>query len=191
MDTIVCVDGGLKHAVQLSLNPAILIGDMDSVKIPHRHCLSNETQVVTYPVEKDETDLELALKWVAGNNFGKALIVGISGGRLDHTLANIQLLARPDWPFQPCFWDSGQFAWIIKNGQGIDLDGYRGYTMSLIPQSNRVESVNCIGTKYTLHSAQLKSGSTRAISNIIVQNTARISVGEGVLLIIITGPELV
>lgn len=91
--TIIAVDGGIEHCLNLGMIPDILIGDMDSVdqaileELPH-------LKQIKYPKEKDESDLELALDYCNLDLFEKVTIFGGLGGFLDHTLANLFLLPR-------------------------------------------------------------------------------------------------
>ncbi len=185
-DKIICADGGLGHAVKLSLPVTALLGDMDSLEVEHLNHLDGNTQVYKVPVEKDQTDMELALRWVLDAGFAEVVIVGIDGGRLDHTLANIHLLSQRYWSFQSCFWKSDQYTWLLKDNQTLNLDGYLGKTISIIPMSESVDGVTVKGMKYKLCDDSLKFGSTRGISNEIVCESARIKLRKGVLAAILT-----
>ena len=93
----IAVDGGLGYCGVLGIEPDLILGDFDSVsegearavvqleqEIPHR--------VIRLPVEKDDTDMLAALKEGLGRGYRDFRIYGGTGGRLDHTLANIQCL---------------------------------------------------------------------------------------------------
>ncbi|MCB1756141.1 MAG: thiamine diphosphokinase [Gammaproteobacteria bacterium] len=187
-DDIVCVDGGLRHADALERTPRVVIGDMDSIEQARLREIADRVEVLRYPAEKDETDLEIALHWVASAGFDRALIAGISGGRLDHTLANIHLLARHEWRFELCFWEQGQYAWLINGGQSVQLDTHSGFTLSLLPLSETVTGISTRGMQYPLSNARLAFGSTRGISNVVLQSPAAVSVQSGKLLVIVTPP---
>lgn len=190
-DTLVCVDGGLRHADQMNLTPDLLLGDMDSIDENRLATLQETINVLQYPAEKNETDLELALCWVSERDYKHILIAGISGGRLDHTLANIHLLAQRPWPGELCLWHEGQFAWLLTDGKRIDLSEYSGYTLSLLPLSMQVSGVTTIGMQYPLKDATLEFGSTRGISNVVQKQVAEVSILEGILLAIATHSEAV
>ncbi len=96
-DLLIAADGGARVARKLGFTPQVLIGDLDS--LPTREVKRLEaagTRVIRYPVEKDETDLELALDFALGEGAGEILILAPFGGRLDQTLGNLSLLNRDD-----------------------------------------------------------------------------------------------
>ncbi len=185
-DTIICVDGGLAHAVKLALPVAVLLGDMDSVQNRHLKHLGENTQVLTFSAEKDQTDMELALDWASDAGFVSVVIIGINGGRLDHTLTNIHLLSRGTWLFETCFWEARQYTWILKSGQNLNFLEKQGHTLSLIPMSETVSGITIEGMKYPLDNESLSFGSTRGISNEIVDASAKVVLQAGVLVVMLS-----
>ena len=96
-DWIIAADGGARHALACGRPPHLVIGDMDSIPTGIRAELETQgTEFLAFPAAKDETDLELALLHAAAEGATDILVAGALGGRLDQTLANIQLLARPE-----------------------------------------------------------------------------------------------
>ncbi len=187
-DIIVCADGGLRHADRLSLPPRVILGDMDSIEQNRLQELGSEVDILNYPSDKNETDLELALKWVEDNGCQQALVAGISGGRMDHTLANIHLMAGKQWHFELCFWERGQYAWVINDGQTVSLNPYQGYTLSLLPLTELVSGIVTKGLKFPLNNEQLEFGTTRGISNVVMADYASVSIDTGKLLLVVTLP---
>lgn len=185
-DAIICVDGGLKHIDALAMKPDIVIGDMDSISPQRLAELGSQTTKIQHPSEKDETDLELALRWANEHAFEKVLLVGISGGRLDHTLANIHLMAAGSWSFELCAWQPGQYLWLMNAGETLKLNDYAGLTVSLLPMTERAEGVSTQGVKYMLHNATLGFGTTRGVSNVIASQQASVSLSAGRLLVVLT-----
>jgi thiamine pyrophosphokinase len=96
-DYLVCADGGLHHLLRSGLQPDLVAGDMDSILPDELRALeARGVRLARYPVTKDETDLELALRLVSEEGYKTIRIVAALGGRLDQTLGNIFLLARPE-----------------------------------------------------------------------------------------------
>ena len=87
-DHILAADGGYRHCKAINLTPDLLLGDFDSLGIP-----PDTLPVQTFPVEKDDTDTMLALKTGLNLGYRTFHIYGGTGGRMDHTLANLQALA--------------------------------------------------------------------------------------------------
>lgn len=189
-DTIVCVDGGLKHIDALALIPDIIIGDMDSISHQRLAELGDLIPRIQHPSEKDETDLELALQWASDSAYEKVLLAGISGGRLDHTLANIHLMAVGSWAFELCAWQPGQYLWIMNSGETLRLNNYVGLTVSLLPMTEKAEGIRTEGVKYMLHNETLEFGTTRGVSNLIESQNAIISLVTGRLLVVLTYSDI-
>ena len=97
-DQLVAVDGGLRHCASLEVWPTILIGDLDSA--PSElidEARSRDIAVHAFPVDKDATDLELAMDLALESGATAVTVVAPFGGRLDHELATISLLAASRW----------------------------------------------------------------------------------------------
>jgi thiamine pyrophosphokinase len=95
-DWIIGADGGAAQALAWGLVPHLVIGDMDSLPGEARAALEAQgSRFVVHPRAKDETDLELALTYATQRGAREIVVLGALGGRLDHTLANVLLLALP------------------------------------------------------------------------------------------------
>ncbi len=87
-DYLICADSGYRHCVQLGFSPQLVLGDFDS----YAGVVQSDCELLRYPIEKDDTDTMLAVKQALQRGYERLLLVGMLGGRLDHTLANIQTL---------------------------------------------------------------------------------------------------
>ena len=92
-DFIIAADGGTRHALALCKTPNVIIGDMDSATFDLRPLTEKGTQVIRFPQDKNETDLELAIQHALTLNPKQVVILAALGGRLDQTLGNISLLS--------------------------------------------------------------------------------------------------
>jgi hypothetical protein len=92
-DLVIGVDGGSRYAPVLNVAIDVVIGDMDSIS-PDEHRKYQDARFISYPGEKDETDLELALLYAREQGADKIVLVGAMGGRMDMTISNIQLIAH-------------------------------------------------------------------------------------------------
>jgi len=183
-DLIIAADGGAYHCQALGLTPDVLIGDLDSITKEVRENLSRlGTQLILYPRDKDETDLELALRFAVDHNAEEILLLGILGGRLDQTLANLLLLSRPEWqPVRLMVADGPDFALLIRPGSPLTLQAQTGDIVSLIPLTRTVTGVSTEGLRWSLQDATLEFGSTLGISNETTQEIARVEIKTGQLL---------
>jgi thiamine pyrophosphokinase len=185
-DTIIVADGGANHARKIGLVPDVLIGDLDSVsKNEVKRLETLGTRVIRYPVEKDETDLELSLGYVLDQGFREILILAPFGGRLDQTLGNISLLTRPDLEGIGTRMDDGLEEVFLIRDQAV-VNGAPGDTVSLLAIGVEAKGVETKGLYYPLKGETLFSHATRGISNRLVDKSATIRVGEGMLLCIHT-----
>ncbi len=185
-DRIFCADGGTRHALALNLRPHVIVGDLDSIAPDIAAQLAaTGTTLHRYPVNKDQTDLELTLDWALKEKPAEIMLVGVLGGRLDQMLANILLLTRPAYSGADLtLTDGPQWAKIIRAGQRCAITGQPGDTLSLVPLSATVSDVNFSGADWPLHNATLQLGSTWSISNRLSGTEAAVSIGEGLLLLI-------
>jgi thiamine pyrophosphokinase len=189
-DYIICADGGSHHAKTLGLTPDLIIGDLDSVD-PKLINLINagKTEVITYPAEKDQSDLELAVEHAVQLNPTEILIIGALGGsRLDHTLFNLMLLKLPLAARIPARIADRRQDLFMLQGESIQdkivLTGQSGDYTSLFPLTEKVDGITTTGLKYVLHGKSLYLASSRGLSNELIASRATVSISRGILLVI-------
>lgn len=181
-DFIICADGGTRHALTLGLIPNLIIGDMDS--LPPNFQLSNfNGEVILYPKDKNETDLELAINHAITLNPNEILIMGALGGRIDHTLANISLLTHYRLLTYDLRLNDGLEEIFLCKDQ-VQIKGRSGDIVSLIPWQGNVEGVTTQNLKWKLNNETLYFDKTRGISNEMISDIATISITKGLLLIV-------
>jgi thiamine pyrophosphokinase len=159
---------------------------MDSLPETARSILESEgCRFVTHPRAKDETDLELALQSAVREGAQEITVLGALGGRLDHTLANVLLLALPDFAGIPIRISEGeQEAILLRGGEAIRLEGMSGDLVSLLPLGGDARGVSTEGLVWALRGDTLQFGSSRGVSNEMTGTEACIRVGEGILLVV-------
>ncbi|WP_366924684.1 thiamine diphosphokinase [Metallumcola ferriviriculae] len=185
-DFIVCVDGAASILTRWNIQPHVLLGDLDSINLAARRSMEQMgVPIQQHPVEKDQTDTELALHYCTKKGFSKVLLFGALGSRLDHSLANVLLcLAAQKLGLQlTIFTDTG---WARLVGTHLSIQGEPGDLLSLLPLSECVSGVTLDGMKYPLDNASIHLGTTRGISNELSGNCASVSVTSGDLLAIFT-----
>jgi thiamine pyrophosphokinase len=181
-DLVICADGGAQHALALGLAPDVVVGDLDSLDGNLRARLEDEgCQVLVHPPRKDETDLELALRYAIDHGVDEILILGALGGRIDQTLANVLLLALPELEGVRTRIVAGDQELFLIRGQAF-IEGQVGDTVSLLSIAGDVTGITAEGLEYPLQHGTLKFGPTLGISNVLTAPVARVQVGQGLLL---------
>ena len=180
-DFICCADGGTKHLSSLGISPDLVMGDFDSSQENAFDC-----EILTFPVEKDDTDMLLALKEGIKRGGRSFLLIGGTGGRLDHTFANFQtLLYAEKHGASAALCDENNFAFILKNDTAF-IEKNEGEKVSLFAFDGPVGGVSLEGFYYPLKNASLFGHYPLAISNFIISDKGRITVSKGTLLVIIS-----
>lgn len=183
-DVVIAANGGTKVAFQLGRRPDVVVGDLDSLS-PELHgwLADGSTPVVRHPRDKDATDLELALDLSIQRGAERLLLLGATGSRLDHSLANISLLALAH--------RAGVKAEVVVARQHLhlvvselQLEGEAGQTVSLLPWGGDARGVRSQRLRWELDGADLPFGPSRGVSNEMVGDTARVRVEQGLLLVV-------
>jgi thiamine pyrophosphokinase len=184
-DLLIAADGGARLLEAMGRRPDILVGDLDSID-PNllRDYERRGVRVERHPVQKDQSDLELALDVALARKPDSIKIVGVLGGRMDHTLANILILAQRKWPVEVWLADGLQLATLLRGPTDAIFAVPPGRIFSMIPLSSAVEGITYHGLEYPLQNETLTLGSTRGLSNRAVQPVVRVTVENGLLMIV-------
>ena len=176
---IICADGGVEHCKKCAITPNVIIGDMDSYDGE-----VNEDILIKYPVEKDDTDTSLCIKYALENGYKSIEIFGAIGGRIDHSLANLQLMSFVKENGANCILnDSLQTIFLLQN-ETKKIEIKKGTTVSLFSMSVKSDNITLEGLKYPLKNASLSSSFPLGISNIAIEDEIQITVGDGTLLVV-------
>ncbi len=181
-DLVVAADSGLAHVRAAGLVADVVVGDLDSVT-PDDLAWAAATgiPVERHPADKDATDLELAIDAARVRGADRIVVVGAGGGRLDHFLANVLLLASPAF---------ADLALEARSGGGVatvvwkraHLTGTPGDLVSLLALGGPARGVTTVGLRWALADEDLHPGSSRGVSNELTAPTALITLTSGVLL---------
>lgn len=181
----VAADSGLDQALALGLEVDLIVGDMDSVS-PEALSAYDGVAIELHPADKDQTDLELALRAAIRMGVDRIIIVGGSGGRLDHFLANALLISSADFSEVDVEWLTGDARLHVVHGTAR-LHCAPGRQVSLLAVHGPARGVQTDGFRWELTDEDLLPGATRGVSNIFEKPVATVSVREGTLLAIMTG----
>ena len=180
-DCVICADASLDAAIGAGLHPDVVIGDFDHGDEP------KFDKIIRVPCEKDDTDTMLCVKHAISVGSDEIFIAGGIGGRLDHTIANIQTLAYAE--------EHGAHA-VLSDGRNtaffIDkcarVARASGFCLSLFAfGGDAVVSIS--GTKYDVEKKTLTPSFPLGVSNEITENEAEIAVHDGAVLAVFSKKE--
>lgn len=182
-DLVIAADGGYDHLVRLGLRADVALGDFDSVT-SHEIWEDTICEKKTYPPEKDDTDMMLAIQFGLTKGYEQFAIFGGLGGRLDHTVANIQALSfLAASHAQGILYHEDYALTVIQNSSftlSKDVSGY----VSVFSLSDTSENVTIKGLKYEVEGVTLSNTVPLGVSNEAVGKKGVISVERGLLLIL-------
>lgn len=178
-DLLIAADGGYATLAALGITPHLAVGDFDSLgSVPHH------PEVHRLPCEKDDTDTGYAIKAALERGYTRFVLLGCMGGRLDHTIANLQLLGYlAQQGAVGVLAGKGQAAMAITNGSVTFPAACSGYC-SVFCQSGTARGITLDGLKYSLSDATLTETFPLGVSNEFLGIPARVSVQDGTLLLV-------
>jgi thiamine pyrophosphokinase len=184
---VIAADSGLHLADALGLAVHLVVGDLDSAD-PARLAAARAagTEVERHPVDKDRTDLALALGAAGRFAPARVTLVGGHGGRLDHLLGNALVLAADEYRDLELTAHVGRATVTVVRGTRR-LAGTAGEFISLLPAHGAVHGVTTQGLRFPLDDETLPAGTSRGLSNVFVDEHASVTVRGGVLLAVQPG----
>lgn len=187
IDQVIAADGGYDAAATLAVPVDVLVGDLDSVS--HDGLATARaagTRIERHPVDKDRTDLALALDAVTAGGPAEVLLIGGHGGRLDHLLANVALLAAPEYGMLRITALLGRAVVTVLRDRATLL-GRPGELVSLLAMHGPAHGVTTSGLRFPLASTTLPVGSSLGVSNEFTGSHATVTVTDGVLVAVQPG----
>lgn len=188
-DIILAADGGLKFCSEEGISPTYILGDFDSLEkeILEKYRQENKVPIREFNPVKDNTDMDLALQQAIVLGSTQIHILGATGGRLDHFFSTVQNLKKA--------WERNIPAYVVDSRNLITLPCSReffveketqhGKYVSFLPLEERVTGLTLEGFRYPLQNFTLTNASGGlGVSNEIVEEKARVSYQEGVLVMI-------
>jgi len=176
--TVIAADGGAELARRLGLEVDLVVGDLDSISAEG---MAGIERVERHAAEKDASDLELALAAALRLEPERILVLGGAGGRLDHLLGGLLLLAADAYASVRVDAQIGAAAVHVVSGERR-LFGEPGELISLFAVHGPARGVVTDGLVYPLRGETLEPGSTLGVSNVFAGPEARVALERGVVL---------
>jgi|1048.fasta_scaffold03675_4 thiamine pyrophosphokinase len=185
-DLLIGVDGGTNHILALGLTPHVVLGDLDSISKETLQVIQEKNiKTLRHPVDKDQTDLELAIEFSLSLAPTEIVFVSALGGRFDHALANILILNRADLHGRSIsFFDGSTRIVLLSGNVEMRFEGIKGRTFSLLPISSDVRVEALQGARWGLANEALPLGTSRGVSNVFAEDTISIRLSSGRLLLV-------
>jgi thiamine pyrophosphokinase len=176
-DWFICADGGANTAVRFNCVPDLIIGDLDSIKEETLAVFSKVT--VKKLKSQNSTDLEKALTAAIRKKYNEIVVLGATGGRLDHAIGNLSALAKFSAKAHITFIDNSGKYFSVNHSVEFNLP--KGTIISLLPLS-RCSGIVTKGLKWNLKNEYLEFGVRESTSNVIVSSPVNIKVKKGRLI---------
>lgn len=171
---IIAADAGYKFLTEIGITPHIVVGDFDSLGYTPDH---PETEV--HPPVKDDTDMMLAVEKGIELGCDEFYIYGATGGRIAHTLGNLQVLKFiAEKGLSGYIFDSDTVITAVQNSSLVFDENASGY-ISLLPFGSESAGVTLKGLKYELDACNLPCDRPLGISNEFTGKSAKITVYSG------------
>lgn len=182
-DLVLAADSGYDHLLHMGVRPHLLLGDLDSIShLGLEDARNGSIEVEIFPAEKDFTDTELVLREALRRGATTVIACAMFGGRLDHLLANVLLLASPALRSTDIrLLDERQEVRLVR--ERVRLRTQENEIISLIPVGGPADRVTTRGLYYPLTDATLETGPALGISNVATGSQVEVSVHSGSLLI--------
>lgn len=175
---VIAADAGVEHLKEQGITPDWIVGDFDSLGY-----LPQGGNILRHPVEKDDTDMLLAVKTALEHGCRRLVLYGGVGGHLDHTYANLQTLSYlADRGGAGYLLGDGMVSTVVKNGTLRFGPEHRGRISVFCPGEPAV-GVDLAGLYYPLRDATLTSGFPLGVSNSFTGRSASVAVRQGRLLV--------
>ncbi len=173
-DFVIAADGGTRYLDSLGIKPDLIIGDFDSSSEP------DSGEIIKLPVEKDDTDSVFAVRYCLEHGFNEIHIYGGTGGRLDHTIANIQTLSYiAEHDARGYLYSPEMVMTVIHDNLTIEPTGI----FSVFSLGGTSHGVSITGGFYEMKDGEISSSFPIGVSNHSVGKPVKVTAGDGTLLV--------
>lgn len=185
-DEVIAVDSGFDNSRILGILPDIVIGDLDSISANGLETVEKQSiQIISFPEDKDKSDLELAILH-ASRSCTSVTIVDSGAGRVDHLWGVFSAMASTVASMISCkAFVGSSFVKVVRDDYVVQP--LANNLVSIFPFGGVAEGVTLSGFRWNLKHETLNPGSTRGLSNEIVEGLGNISVQKGVLFVMQSG----
>jgi thiamine pyrophosphokinase len=178
--TLICADGGANSALKMKLVPNFIIGDLDSISSEALNQYKSSSKIIQLKRQND-TDVEKCLKYAIKKKYTEALLVGVTGNRLDHTFCNLGIVLK--------FFSQIDISLIAENSflkplsKNVKIKTHPNETISIYAFNNKTK-ITSSGLKYQLKKTALPFGQRESTSNVTSGNEVKLKINGGIIFVI-------
>lgn len=185
---VIAADGALDHALDAGLQPAALVGDLDSISPDGLAWAEEHSAIRRFEPDKEHTDTELALATAVGLDPARLTLMSGGGDRIDHTVAAIGALGHPSLTSIPTIdgWWGHQRLAVVHGPGRAQLELPIGTTVSLLALHGPCGGVSVTGVRWPLDDAELAPMHGLGVSNVVVEPQVDVTVIAGVVTVFVT-----
>lgn len=177
---IICADGGANSAKKIGIIPNFIIGDLDSISLSTLNYFKNKSTIIQIKRQND-TDVEKCLKFAIKKGFKEAILLGVTGDRLDHTICNLGIVIKFFNRIKILL--AAESSFLTPINKMTTFKSKIGETISIYGFDKKTK-ITSSGLKYKLHNTMLPFGIKESTSNVSVSNTVELNVKNGLVFII-------
>ena len=188
-DCVIGVDSGLNFLYRNQVVPTHIVGDFDSVspEVIAHYKSKADIPIREFDPVKDATDTEIAVRLAAELGVKKLWLLGATGTRLDHVMANVQILRIAfDYHMQAYIMDEYNRISLWEKEISLYKKEAYGKYFSLFPFDGVVEDVSIRGAKYPLSNYRMSACESRCVSNEYQDEEVRITFPRGMIILMET-----
>jgi thiamine pyrophosphokinase len=184
--TLVAADSGWRHALSVGITPTVVLGDFDSITAGELHAAQAAgVPLLEYPSDKDLTDAEIALRYVADSHATSLLLISGGGDRFDHVLSMLHALCDSTLAnIRRCAVIGDTRVDIVTATHPLVTSSDHGQLVSLVPLGGNADGVSTSGLRWSLHNEILRSSESRGVSNVAMEETFSVSITNGHLAVL-------
>lgn len=184
-DFIIACDRGYNHAINNNILPHLVVGDFDSI----RGNINEDIPILKVKAEKDDTDTMLGVKYALEHEIKNIILLGATGGRIDHQLANFSTAGYIANHGAVCtIIDNDNILYAFKDSE-IRVKRKEKFSLSVFSYTDKCYGVTLDGLKYKLNNATIKNTFPVGVSNEFLNETATIKVKSGILFVVLSRLE--
>ncbi len=181
-DYIIACDRGYAYAERCGIVPDLVVSDFDS----YAGQIDEGIPVIRFRSEKDDTDTMIAVRYAVEHGFESCRLLCALGGRLDHTIGNLQALVFAQEHGVRAMIDAPDTKVYTLRAGALSLPRRENWALSVFAAGDRCTGVSIRGAKYPLQDAELTNAFPIGVSNDWASDSAEVSVQSGILLIVLS-----